>query len=218
MKVQQLLVNFVESLNHFHGKIAGVKVFTEFLSENYRLQELVFFYFLRKMLEDLTQCKIVERDRLKTDLNQLQVEEEHVWVILSSFCHNHEQSHAEFEKIKVCMHYDSKRRKNVIAGYDLLTIFLESFRSNQKHLPEQESAEEEHSYQRPKLVEAGRDTLDKYGTKELNELLDCEEPTESPAKDRFTPEQNVVFLACLQALKEMCNRVNTPLSFYDRFS
>jgi hypothetical protein len=75
----------------------------------------------------------VERDRLKTDLNQLPVEEEYVLAILSSFCHNSEQSESEFEKIKACMNYDSKRRKNVIAAYDLLTIFLESFRSNQKN-------------------------------------------------------------------------------------
>ena len=51
--MQQLLVSLVESINFFKNKVAGVKVFTEFLSESYRPQELVFFYFLRKMLEDI---------------------------------------------------------------------------------------------------------------------------------------------------------------------
>lgn len=36
---------------------------------------MIFFYFLRKMLEDIKGTKIVERDRLKTDLNIMTVEE-----------------------------------------------------------------------------------------------------------------------------------------------
>jgi hypothetical protein len=78
---------------------------------------------------------------------------------------------------------------------------------------------DELSYQQPKLISTARDTLDKYGTKELHELLEGSSDDElgSPTI-KFTPEQNVIFLACLQALKEMCNRINTPLPFYDRFS
>lgn len=59
LKVEQLLVSLIDSLNHFMQKEPGLKVFYNFLSENWPTDSLFYFLVLRGILEQVTQEKIL---------------------------------------------------------------------------------------------------------------------------------------------------------------
>lgn len=61
MKMEQLLVNFLESLNHFSYKHAGIQLFCNFLSGAYQLDALNYFLVIRAMLEQIEGEKIIEK-------------------------------------------------------------------------------------------------------------------------------------------------------------
>lgn len=76
--MQQTLVNLIESINFFKAKSTSTKIFYEVLSENYKTKDLMLLYFLRRIIEDMKETKIVDRGRLKTDMDTLIIEEEFV--------------------------------------------------------------------------------------------------------------------------------------------
>lgn len=76
--MQQTLVNLIESINFFKAKSTSTKIFCEVLSENYKTKDLMLLYFLRRIIEDMKETKIVDRGRLKTDMDTLIIEEEFI--------------------------------------------------------------------------------------------------------------------------------------------
>lgn len=61
MKIEQLLVNLIESLNHFSYKHLGVQLFYNFLSGVYNLEVLHYYLVIRALLEQLQGEKIIEK-------------------------------------------------------------------------------------------------------------------------------------------------------------
>ena len=61
MKAEQLLVNLIESLNHFSFKHMGIQMFVNFLSGAYSLDVLNYFLVIRALLEQLTGEKIIDK-------------------------------------------------------------------------------------------------------------------------------------------------------------
>jgi hypothetical protein len=59
LKVEQLLVNLIDSLNHYMLKEPGVKMFYNFLSEQWQTDALFYFLVLRGLLEQITGEKIL---------------------------------------------------------------------------------------------------------------------------------------------------------------
>ena len=54
MKVEQLLVNLVESLNHFSYKNIGIQIFYNFMAGIYNLETLNYFLVVRALLEQVS--------------------------------------------------------------------------------------------------------------------------------------------------------------------
>ncbi|CAN5951122.1 unnamed protein product [Sphagnum jensenii] len=94
-------------------------------------ENLLHQYFRKHRFEDMI--------RSEDSLNDKESFPEFVFEELSR--REKQSGEAEFEKIKSYMNYDSKRKKNVIVAYDLLTIFLESFRNNQNEQPQKNEQE-----------------------------------------------------------------------------
>lgn len=61
LKLEQLLVNLVDSLNHFLFKEPGLKLFYRFLSGEWPTDALFYFLVLRGLLEQVTGEKILDR-------------------------------------------------------------------------------------------------------------------------------------------------------------
>lgn len=61
LKVEQQLVNLIDSLNHFMLKEPGVKVFYHFIAEHWPIDALFYFLVLRGLLEQITGDKILEK-------------------------------------------------------------------------------------------------------------------------------------------------------------
>lgn len=55
LKIEQMLVNLIDSLNHFIQKEPGIKIFYNFLSENWPTDSFFYFLVLRGILEQVTQ-------------------------------------------------------------------------------------------------------------------------------------------------------------------
>jgi hypothetical protein len=64
LKVEQLLVNLIDSLNHFVPKEPGLKIFYHFLSGNWPTDSLFYFLVLRGILEQVTESKILEKSNI----------------------------------------------------------------------------------------------------------------------------------------------------------
>lgn len=123
-------MNLIESINHFKSKHKGVKVFEQFLSLEYGLEEMLFFYFLRKMIESLLAVTLVSKNKLKVSLYNMILEEEHVLVILESYLSTNYRE--VFEEIKREMHHDQKRKKNVIGAYEFIYLILINFNKREE--------------------------------------------------------------------------------------
>ena len=61
LKLEQLPVNLVDSLNHFLPKEPGLKLFYRFLSGEWPTDALFYFLVLRGLLEQVTGEKILDR-------------------------------------------------------------------------------------------------------------------------------------------------------------
>lgn len=61
LKIEQTLVNLIDSLNHFMLKEPGVRIFYQFLSEQWPTDSLFYFLVLRGLLEQITGEKILEK-------------------------------------------------------------------------------------------------------------------------------------------------------------
>jgi hypothetical protein len=61
LKLEQLLVNLVDSLNHFLPKEPGLKLFYQFLAGEWPTDALFYFLVLRGLLEQVTGEKILDR-------------------------------------------------------------------------------------------------------------------------------------------------------------
>lgn len=61
LRVEQLLVNLIDSLNHFQNKIPGLRLFYSFLAEKLPIDALFYFLVLRGLLEQVTGERILEK-------------------------------------------------------------------------------------------------------------------------------------------------------------
>ena len=59
LKIEQLLVNLIDSINHFMMKEPGVKIFYHFLAETWPTDSLFYFLVLRGLMEQVTGEKIL---------------------------------------------------------------------------------------------------------------------------------------------------------------
>lgn len=59
LKAEQLLVNLIESLNHFSFKHIGIQIFQNFLSGIYSSDTLNYFLVIRALLEQIEGEKII---------------------------------------------------------------------------------------------------------------------------------------------------------------
>jgi hypothetical protein len=87
LKAEQLLLNLIDSLNHFMPKAPALKIFYNFLSEHWPIDSLLYFLVLRGLLEQVTGDRILEKSnhnslgtafKLKSSPYEKRVSEEEV--------------------------------------------------------------------------------------------------------------------------------------------
>ena len=61
LKVEQLLVNLIDSLAHYQHKSEGVRIFSNFVAEKWPIDALFYFLVLRGMLEQMTGERILDK-------------------------------------------------------------------------------------------------------------------------------------------------------------
>jgi hypothetical protein len=61
LKLEQLLANFIDSVNHYAHKAQGVRLFSHFLAEKWPIDALFYFLVLRGLLEQTAGERILDR-------------------------------------------------------------------------------------------------------------------------------------------------------------
>lgn len=136
LKLEQQLVNLVDSLQHFLPKLPALKIFHSFLAELWPVDALFYFLVLRGLLEQVLGEKILEKNgKMRNNPYEKVVSEEEVVNFLGvlfggglSCCRSRNKSYEEIYQILTTrMFYDQQRRKNFIGFYDLLEQLLLEF-------------------------------------------------------------------------------------------
>ena len=61
MKIEQNLVNLIDSVNHYGHKMVAVRIFAGFLSEKWSIDTLFYFLVMRGLLEQVTGDRILDK-------------------------------------------------------------------------------------------------------------------------------------------------------------
>lgn len=142
LRAEQLLVNLIDSLNHFVPKEPGLRLFYSFLAEGWPTDALFYFLVLRGILEQVTDCRILDRSssgpfgpRLRTNPYEKAVSDEEVKAFLATLfnggisCSRDRPKSQEglYQALTQKMFWEESKRKNFIFFFDLLEHLVLEF-------------------------------------------------------------------------------------------